>query len=170
MHRSSGKLVLALVAGLVIAATARAQSLKVTVETTKSKVAVSAPKILVNSSKGYMIGSGDQDFGGLYVTDPVVPPEGVSLKPSLISWRSLSRVEFTNWDVKEGDHHFVKAKITLTNGSSREVFAWNPSNGSSFYPLSSIKLEGKMLVQGTEQEVMIEPGRDLKSLEFEISK
>lgn len=170
MHGSSGKLVLALVAGLAIAATARAQPLKVTVETTKSKVALSAPKILLNSSRGYMLGSGDQDFGGLYVTDPVVPPEGVSLKPSLISWRSLRRIEFTNWDVKEGNQRFVKVKLTLANGSSREVFAWTPSNSSSFYPLSPFKLEGKMLVQGTEQEVTIEPGRDLKSLEFEISK
>jgi hypothetical protein len=125
------------------------------------------------SSKGYILGGEYQDFGGIYVTEPVIPPEGFNLKTTLIRWEALRIVEFTDWNVKEGQRRFVKATLTLTNGSARDVFVWVPAQGTdSFRSLTAgdAKIAGKLAVQGTEQEVTTTPGADLKSLAFEISK
>src|ERR1035441_2337393 len=168
MRPATVKFVLAAATVLMGGTTMSGQQLVVTVVTAKSKAVLSAASVLVRSSAGYILGSEYQDFHGFYVTEPVIPPEGINLKTTLVNWKNLRKVEFTDWSVKEGNRYFVKATLTLTSGSSRDVFVWQPSSGDSFTNLqsSSVKITGKMPVQGTEQDVEIKPGGDLKSLEF----
>lgn len=159
---------IAVVPVLLFASALSAQKLNITVITTESKTTLSAASILINSGHGYLIGSVFQNFRGIHVTDAAVPPKGFKLKSSIVNWNDLRQIEFVDWDVKEGDQRFTKARITLAAGPTREVFLWNPGSNDSLYSLvwSDIKIVGKLNVKGSEQEVETVPGRTLKSLEF----
>ncbi len=178
MLRTKAGLVLAVALGMLITMTMYGQSLTVTVVTTKSKVPLSAATskvslssahILCDSSKGYVMGSEFQEFAGLYVTDPVIPREGTSLKPDLVPWSELRSVEFTDWDSA-----YMKARITLASGSPREVFLWKPGNKDSFSPIGKfdLKITGINVVKGKDRNVEFDSwgARPLKSLELETSK
>ena len=178
MLRTKARLIFAVALGMMIATTMYGQSLTVTVVTTKSKVplsaatskvSLSAAHILYDSSKGYAMGSAFQEFPGLYVTDPVTPPESTKLKPDLVPWNELRSVEFTDWDSA-----YMKANITLASGSVREVFLWNPSSKDSFSPLGKfdLKITGTLIAKGKERNAEFDSwsARPLKSLELETPK
>jgi hypothetical protein len=131
-------------------------SLTVNVVTKKSKASLSAAHLLWKSSQGYLMGNAYQDFSGLYVTDPVVPPEGINLKANLVTWEELRNVEFTDWCCRV-DSNVTKAKLTLTGGSVREVFVWIPGTNETFSPAipESLQITGKLVLQGKERDVTI---------------
>lgn len=133
-----------------------AQSVTLTVITANARIPVRNAKVLIDSAKGYLRGSIYQDFGGLYITEAIAPPEGVRLKLQLVKWAEMKEVQFLDWGVKIGTEYFTKGKLTLANGSTREVFIWNISN-SGYYHLSPgyLKVTGNATIGSGEQEIEI---------------
>ena len=68
-----------LLLSIAACAVTNAQS-AMTIVTKDSSVALTDAAVLMSSSKGYLMGSSYQDFRGVYVTDPVIPPKGVDRK------------------------------------------------------------------------------------------
>lgn len=129
--RNSARLadiVAAVGAVVVLASGVSAQTLTVSVTIGNNTTTIGSAKVEIDSSRGYMLGHSFQDFGGFHVTDAVVPPDGVELRPSLVKWDAIKEVEFLDWNVKAGTKSFTKAKLTTADGSTREVFLWNLGN------------------------------------------
>lgn len=135
-----------------------AQLKSVTVVTDKGTTTITNASIKVKSSRGYILGSEYQNFGGLYVTDTIILSEGIELKRDFIRWNSLKEVEFLEWSAKIGSQKYVtKGKLTFQDGSSRMIFLWNPLNYDTYtqiYP-SEFRVEGKLSVRGKDQDVQV---------------
>ena len=146
---------------LLVCSTLMSAQLTMTVVTAKSTVTLTEASLLVNSSRGYLMGSGMQGFGGVYVTDTVIPPEGVEIAKKLVRWQDISKIEFLEFG--SGN---TRARITSRDGKSREVFVFYPTGGESFYRLTNARITGKLKLGESVQEVEINTGLDLKSIEI----
>ena len=158
--RNSARLadiVAAVGAVVVLASGVSAQTLTVSVTIGNNTTTIGSAKVEIDSSRGYMLGHSFQDFGGFHVTDAVVPPDGVELRPSLVKWDAIKEVEFLDWNVKAGTKSFTKAKLTTADGSTREVFLWNLGNRDEYSQLDAyqVQIVGKLSIAGKDQDVQI---------------
>ena len=162
--RNSARLadiVAAVGAVVVLASGVSAQTLTVSVTIGNNTTTIGSAKVEIDSSRGYMLGHSFQDFGGFHVTDAVVPPDGVELRPSLVKWDAIKEVEFLDWNVKAGTKSFTKAKLTTADGSTREVFLWNLGNRDEDSQLDAyeVQIVGKLSIAGKDQDVQIKERR-----------
>lgn len=157
---------------LVPALAQNSTKLTVSVVSDKGTTSVTDATILLSSMRGWASGRSDQNFGGLYVTDALIPPDGVELKPTLIPWKSIQSVEFIDWNLSIPPNHRVKAKITMTKGSPREVFLWSPTNSQTFLSpyADHFRVNGRMSVGGSVQEVSIQGSVRWRRLDFSTSQ
>ena len=103
---------------------------------------------------------------GFYVTDAVVPPEGIELRRTLIKWADIKQVDFVDWNFKVGSNSYAKAVLTSATGATREVFLWEPGNGDDYSRLSDdLLIIGKLMIGGAVQDVQMKP-TGLKRLAF----
>jgi|GEM_PF-3663826 hypothetical protein len=130
--------------------------LSVTIVTDKTDNLVSDAEIMVNIGTGQRLFNGAappswQAQTGLFVTDPVVPPQGFKLQPTLVNWAAIKQVEFHAC----GKNEWNRALLTMANGDSKEVFLWSPRWDGDFSILgaSGLQVTGKLLVAGKVQDV-----------------
>ena len=138
--------------------------MKATIVKTDSTTVLTDVSVLNRSSKGYIMGSSYQDFGGVYVTDPVAPPKGITIKKTLVNWKDLAKFEILDW--AHGENQDTKAILTFRDGKTREVYLFFPSSGESFSSWGSARVSGKLRIGDTVQDVEMDLGRELKSIEI----
>lgn len=123
-----------LTAFLDVPTEAQDQHLTVTIMADKTNGTLSDAQILMNrGSNRLFIGGGEAPFwsapSGLLITDPVIPPEGFQLQPTIVEWRSLKQIDFLSIS------NYCRVKITMVNGAQRDVFVWNDRWDGSKVPL-----------------------------------
>ena len=122
------------------------------VEKTKT---VHDARIRIESSYGYNRGRACQQFEGLYVTAPIEAPRGVQIKPRLVPWEKVAKVDWTA-DFPHSNSSQPEILLTLTDGTAEKAFAW--SKGSErYHPLKpgDFCIDGTMEISGETLDVEI---------------
>jgi hypothetical protein len=111
--------------------------------------------IKIRSARGYFGGNAFQHFDGVYVTEPVVPPEGVKLKKQLIPWRQIQKIAWG--ERQKGEEGYARVKLTDTEGKEKDVFLWIIQNEPYFSSLepNDILITGKMQIGDKMMDVEI---------------
>ena len=135
-----------------------------TIITDKARVELRDPKIPLSFPKpGLWLAPTPLQWievQNLSVTDPVVPPPGVSLQTESIALRSLKEMEILQWHAFGGASH-TTARLTFESGTRRDVFLWHRG------PLRAdeILFTGGMLLEGAVRNVEVS-GQGLQRVVF----
>lgn len=99
--------------------------------------------------------------GGIVVTDAVVPPVGIDLKRTFVSWASLREIAFVEWadgsrptGSAQDDKSYTKATLTMVDGTVRHVFIWD---GSKPLYEAGLKIVGRLSLADGLHDVEITP-------------
>jgi hypothetical protein len=120
---------------------------------------ITSPSIAYWSNEGYLLGGAFQSREGIYVTDPIWPPAGVTIKRRLIKWRDIKSLE---WDPRPNEvnqEYYRNFKVTVTTRDDRseKVFVWQPMRDRADQKLGpcNFKITGTLSIQGTNQDVVL---------------
>lgn len=157
--RFPGRLLIVVVVGALIGVQSAWSQTRPTVVVSRangSSTRIAQAEIRIWSSRGYAFGGSFQAYLRLLVTDPVVAPEGVQLKPREVEWNTVQKIEWSAGPDTRKDDQRVE-KVTYRDGRIESVFIWRPMGSDSYERLYSchLRINGRMNLGGKDQDVQV---------------